>query len=104
VDQEVVLSQIVERLVRAIEPRRILLFGSRSTGESRTESDFDLLVVWRDENPPAFRSAEVRKVLSGIRVSLDITVVTLSELERFRDRRFHIVGIAAAEGRVLHAA
>jgi predicted nucleotidyltransferase len=52
VDQERILAEIVERLVSALAPRRIILFGSRASETARPDSDFDLLIVWRDENPP----------------------------------------------------
>ena len=102
--QDKVLKEIARRMVSAFAPRKILLYGSRATGTARPESDYDLLIVWRDENPPAARAAAVRKVLMDLGQPLDIAVVTPGEYERFRNRRMHIVAIADREGRVLHAA
>jgi len=98
------LSEITGRIVAALEPRQLILFGSRARGEGRNDSDVDLLVVWKDEMPPPERSAAVRRVLRGIPASFDIAVVTPSEFDRLRSRRSSIVGVAAREGRVLHAA
>lgn len=39
------LNEAVLRLVRAMEPEQILLFGSRAWGHPTKDSDIDLLVV-----------------------------------------------------------
>ena len=99
-----VLQDIADRLVSMFAPTKILLYGSRATGTAQPDSDYDLLIVWRDENAPAARAATVRKALMDLGASVDIAVVTPKEYEQFRTRRMHIVAIADREGRVLHAA
>ncbi len=42
---EEALDAIVARLVEALDPQAIWLFGSRARGDHRPDSDFDLLVV-----------------------------------------------------------
>ena len=103
-EQEEVLKEIVLRLTAQFAPRKILLYGSRATGTARSNSDYDLLIVWRDEDPPVARAATVRRALLDLKTPLDVAVVTPQEYERFRNRRVHIVAIADREGRVLHAA
>ncbi len=39
------LEEAISRLVDALHPRAIILFGSRARGTNRTNSDYDLLVV-----------------------------------------------------------
>jgi uncharacterized protein len=39
------LDALVSRLVAALDPQMIWLFGSRARGDARPDSDFDLLVV-----------------------------------------------------------
>ena len=39
------LDELVQRLVKALDPQMIWLFGSRARGDARPDSDFDLLVV-----------------------------------------------------------
>jgi predicted nucleotidyltransferase len=102
--EEKALAEIVDRLVMAFSPARIILFGSRARGEARPQSDFDLLIVWPDEKPPRFRAAVIRKALAGITLPFDIAVVTPAEFERYRSRPAHVVGIATREGRTLYAA
>jgi predicted nucleotidyltransferase len=102
--QETILKEVVDRLVSRFAPSKILLFGSRAIGTARQDSDYDLLIVWRDEDPPASRAATIRRALLDLGVPFDIAVVTPREYEQYRRRRVHIVAIADREGRILHAA
>jgi predicted nucleotidyltransferase len=43
--QDPKLQEAVRRLVAALRPRVIILFGSRARGAHRPDSDYDLLVV-----------------------------------------------------------
>jgi len=43
------LQAVVSRLVGALDPHAIWLFGSRARGNARPDSDFDLLVVAKSD-------------------------------------------------------
>ncbi len=47
------LDEVVCRLVEALDPVAIYLFGSRARGTARPDSDFDLMVVTRPEDGEA---------------------------------------------------
>ena len=98
------VREVVSRIVSEFSPSLVLLFGSRARGDSRPDSDVDLIVVWRDENPPPKRSAAVRLALGRVGFPMDLAVVTPSEFARFREWRGHVLHSAAREGVVLHAA
>jgi predicted nucleotidyltransferase len=42
------LDRIVQRIAEALEPEKIILFGSRARGDAREDSDADLLIVVPD--------------------------------------------------------
>ncbi len=47
------VDEILQRVVAAFHPRRIMLFGSRAQGEARPGSDLDLFVEMEsDKTPP----------------------------------------------------
>ena len=102
--QERMLQEIARRLVSTFGPRKILLYGSRATGTARPDSDYDLLIVWRDENAPARRAATMRQALLDLGAPVDIGVVTPREYERLRNRRVSVVAVADREGKILHTA
>jgi predicted nucleotidyltransferase len=47
-DEQAALDAVVARLVEALDPQAIWLFGSRARGDHRPDSDFDLLVVAKE--------------------------------------------------------
>ena len=99
------LMPIVERLIKAYQPERIYLFGSKARGDYGPESDFDLMVVVSDDALPARkRSRLAYEVLRGTGTAADVLVWTRSAFES----RLHLVASLPAtvirEGRLLHAA
>lgn len=51
-----IVSQVVEKILKVVEPQRIILFGSAATSTMTRDSDIDLLVIER-----AFRKRTGRK-------------------------------------------
>ena len=56
---------IVSRIVPVVHPEKIILFGSRARGTARLDSDIDLLVIARSEQPRYRRAAPIYGVLSA---------------------------------------
>lgn len=98
------LREVVDRIVSGFSPSLVLLFGSRATGEARLDSDADLLVVSKDEHPPANAAAVLRLALGPVGFPMDLAVLTPSQFATFRQWRGHFVHSAVREGLVLHAA
>jgi len=103
---EISTSEIVRRvLVACPQAERIILFGSRSTGGARPDSDCDLLIVVGDKSGPVERVAmAVRLALRGLGVAFDILVATRADIERTSGWRSSVVHTVLAEGKVLHEA
>lgn len=74
------LDAVVERLVRAYDPERIILFGSHVGGATREGTDIDLLIVKETDRRPIDRRVEVESLLSDRQVPLDLLVYTPQEL------------------------
>lgn len=43
------VGRVVEQGVRAVDPKRVVLYGSRARGDARDNSDFDLAFVFPEE-------------------------------------------------------
>lgn len=46
-----VLAEIVRRLAEAYRPERIYLFGSTARGDPGPDSDYDLMIIVREDAP-----------------------------------------------------
>ena len=51
------LGEMIARIREAVDPDRIVLFGSRARGQARPESDFDLLIIKESDQPRHRRAA-----------------------------------------------
>jgi predicted nucleotidyltransferase len=100
-----VLDEIVERLVRALAPQRVYLFGSRARGDGGRDSDFDLLIVVPASDLPGHaRDRIALRALRGLRVPVDVLVLTREEFDRKRNVVCSLPATVDREGRVLYAA
>lgn len=100
---EAVLQEIVRRIVAAVAPERIILFGSAARGEMGPDSDLDLLVVKACERRREVATT-IYRALRGLGGAKDIVVVTPEDVERHRDTIGYILRPALREGRILYAA
>ena len=103
---EALIDRMARRIVREVDPQRILLFGSWARGEAKEHSDVDLLVVEREpfgqNRSRRQEAARIWRCLSEFRVPTDILVYSVGEVDQWRDSRYHVVGRALREGKVLY--
>jgi predicted nucleotidyltransferase len=96
------IQRMVDRIVRRFRPERVILFGSHARGEGGPDSDVDLLVVMPVSGAKREKQLEVRRVLRGIRVPVDVIVTTPEDFEWRREVVGTIEYPANREGKVLY--
>ena len=79
VTDDEVLRWIKRRLSTKCDVRRVILFGSRATGQARPDSDYDVLAIVRTRLPFVRRQAEARTTLGRCGFPLDLLVYTEPE-------------------------
>lgn len=93
--------RFLDRLVKALRPERVVLYGSRAQGTHRPTSDYDLLIVAkRFRGVPWVERAALAIRLWDLPVDLEPICLTPEEFRR-RSREISIVGVAAREGIVV---
>ncbi len=99
---ETFISIMVDRIARAFQPARVVLFGSHARGTATEWSDIDLLVILPKVSDKRNAAIEIRRALGDLPVCKDIVVATPAEVAR----RGHLVGTtlrsALREGKVLY--
>ena len=99
---ENVLRDIVRRLVAAIDPDRIILFGSRARGDAKPDSDVDLLLIKASNEPPHRRVIKAYRALMGIGIPKDILWRTPEEIANWAAVPTYVTTAALREGRLLY--
>ena len=97
------IDEMVRRIAERFDPDQIILFGSRTRGTARHDSDVDLLVVMPVTESKRETQIEIRCALHDIHVTKDIIVATPDEVERCRNIVGTIIRPALREGKVLYA-
>jgi len=98
-----VLADIVRRLRDALQPDRIYLFGSRARGDAGADSDYDLMVVVRDDMPaPLRRPGVAYKALRGTGAAADILVWTREAFQSRLSLRASLPTTVVEEGMLLY--
>ncbi len=98
------LEELVGKIVAAVHPLRIILFGSAARGDTGPDSDLDLLVVMPDGTHRRHTLQYLYREIRGVRVPYDLLVATDRDLEEHRDNPGLIYRTILREGRTLYAA
>ncbi|MDP2857982.1 MAG: nucleotidyltransferase domain-containing protein [Bacillota bacterium] len=96
-----VLDAVVQRIVKTVNPDRIILFGSRRTGGGKPESDYDLLVLKGGISNRRALAHQLYRTLIDVPAAVDVLVETPERVERHR----HTPGLVyeeAARGLVVY--
>ena len=98
------IEELVRRIVDAVHPLRIILFGSAARGEMGPHSDIDVMVVMPEGVDRIKTAGFIYTQLVGFGVPKDIIVATPGDLERYGHCRGTIHRDVVREGRDLYAA
>lgn len=96
------IDKIVKEIVKNFKPQKVILFGSYANGTHTEESDLDLLIIKDSDLPTRLQNRKVRKILSGLKVPMDVIVKTTEEFETYKDIIGTIVYPANKFGKVIY--
>ena len=99
---EEIISEMAEKIRRAVDPDRIVLFGSRARDDSGSRSDYDLLIVARSPLPRWQRAVAIYRLLAGMGATKDIVWWTPQEVAKWRGVGWHFISTVLREGRVIY--
>ena len=92
----------MSRIVKAVNPAKIILFGSYAHGQPHESSDLDLLIIMTSEQPRWRRAIPIYNALRGLLVPKDIVVYTPEEVEAWSEVPQAFVTTALRKGSVLY--
>ena len=97
------LNEITRRIVAAVAPERVYLFGSRAEGSPRPNSDIDLVVVMSDDcSDRSDLSRRVFQAIGSAGCGLDVLVYYATNFDRRSGWRANFEHTVRNQGRLLY--
>lgn len=97
------INYIVEKIVREIQPEKIILFGSYARGDFGQDSDLDLFIIKEGKESSRIMRRKVEAILWGRRFPVDLLVRKPDEVEwNFRAKNPFYLYHIFKDGKVLY--
>lgn len=96
------INEITRRIIENFKPEKIILFGSYANGTPTEDSDLDLLIIKDSELPARIQNRKVRKILTDLKIPVDVIVKTAKEFETYKDIIGTVVYPANKFGKVIY--
>jgi len=103
---EALIQEITQTIADAVNPQKIILFGSYARGMADLNSDLDLLIVTNQSfvagHSRRHEMARLWRLLARFAIPKDILIYSRDEVEHWRHTRNHIIARAFREGKILY--
>ena len=96
------ISEIINKIAFGYNPDKIILFGSYAAGNPNDDSDLDLFVIKDSDLPRPQRTVQVRKMLYGSMIPIDLIVYTPKEIDESKENKFSFVYKVLNTGKTLY--
>ena len=96
------MTEIVRRIVDALDREKIILFGSYARGNAGPDSDIDLLVIKKGVRDVRDAGVRARRAVGDILRPFDILVRTPEDFERYSKWLGCVMRDIAREGKTLY--
>jgi uncharacterized protein len=100
-----VIFETFKRLSKAFQIQKIILFGSRATGQYHPDSDYDLIFIVKDPRISYLKRLRIaREALWDLSVPIDLFIYTQSEFDALKELPNTLPQIALQVGIEIEAA
>jgi predicted nucleotidyltransferase len=96
------INDISMKIVRNIDPEKIILFGSYAYGNYNEDSDLDLIIVKESKLPRHKRGLEIRRLFYGLLVPMDLKVYTPDEYKSELNNQYSFLSSALKDSKILY--
>ena len=98
------IQALADKIARQFRPDKIILFGSHARGDSRRDSDVDLMVIIDSDEHPSRTAAEITYRVHPRCYPLDLIVRSPETIRLRLQMNDWFLRDVMREGRVLYAA
>ena len=95
------IDRLIERIVASTQPVEVIIFGSYAKGCATIRSDLDILVIKETELPMSLRADDLKPMLSGILIPVDVHIYTPEEIEVYAAEEFSFIDSIVKSGKTV---
>ncbi|MEI8202977.1 MAG: nucleotidyltransferase domain-containing protein [Bacteroidota bacterium] len=96
------ISEIINKIAFGYNPDKIILFGSYASGNPDENSDLDLFVIKETDLPRPQRTIQLRKMLYGSMIPIDLIVYTPKEIDESKENTSSFVYQVLHSGKTMY--
>lgn len=96
------IQEVVDKIAKGFNPEKIILFGSYAMGNATDDSDLDLMVIQETKLLIHKRANEMRFLLIGSKILIDILVFTKTEFKNESSKRYSFLHAAIKNSKTLY--
>ena len=96
------ISEIIKKIASGYNPEKIILFGSYASGTAAENSDIDIFVIKDSELPRPQRTMQLRRMLLGSQIPMDLIVYTPGEVDKEKDEKYSFVYEVLNSGKTVY--
>jgi len=105
-ETEELIKEMTAIIVKEVDPKQVILFGSQARAAARPDSDLDFLIVQDHPFVPGRtrrqQMVKLLRLLARFPVPQDILVYTPDEVAEWRHSKNHVIARALREGKLLY--
>ncbi|MFB3387033.1 nucleotidyltransferase domain-containing protein [Flavobacterium sp. LAR06] len=96
------IKKLVERIVKCVEPDKVIMFGSYAKGIATNKSDLDLFIIKDTPLPMKQRNEELLPIVNKLLIEVDVHVYTPEEVEEYGSEKYSFVHSVLKTGKVIY--
>ncbi|MBF0338901.1 MAG: nucleotidyltransferase domain-containing protein [Nitrospirae bacterium] len=96
------LEKAIQIIIQVADPDKIILFGSRSRGDFKNESDYDIFILRKEVTNRRELTQAIYKSLYGIGAGVDLIVESPERFNELKDNPYMIYKEIAKSGKIVY--
>jgi len=96
------IKEIVDKIIKAVDPEKIILFGSYANGTANKHSDLDLCVVVDEKSDRNFVYEKLADTLWEFLIPVDIIIYSQTDFYEWQNVKMAFPTIIMRTGKILY--
>ena len=97
------VDEVIKRIIKATNPKMLIVFGSVASRTARDDSDLDILVVFDKIENRKETYSTIKSQFRGLKLPSDIILMDLSEFNHWKEDKFSFTHEIVKTGNVVYA-